>query len=108
MTVDGAVPQTLRLRLTDVPGWHATIDGRPVRLQSFARVMLQLEVPAGRHTVELSYWPTTFSVGLVLFAVAALGLSSAFVLTALRRRTRAHQSASAPSDVEAPVLAEVS
>jgi hypothetical protein len=108
MTVDGAVPQTLRLRLTDVPGWHATIDGRPVRLQSFARVMLQLEVPAGRHTVELSYWPTTFSVGLVLFAIAVLGLSGAFALTALRRRTRAHQGASVPSDVEAPAMAEVS
>jgi hypothetical protein len=93
MTVDGAVPQTLRLRLTNVPGWHATIDGRPVRLQSFARVMLQVEVPAGHHTIELSYWPATFSVGLVLFAVAALGLSGAWALSALRHRTRSQNGA---------------
>jgi len=30
--------QVLRLRLTDLPGWHASIDGRPVPLQSFCRV----------------------------------------------------------------------
>jgi hypothetical protein len=103
MTVDGAVPQTLRLRLTDVPGWHATIDGRPARLQSFARVMLQVEVPAGRHTIELSYWPSTFSVGLVLFAVGALGLSGAWVVNAFRRRTRAQSGASGSPDPAVPV-----
>jgi hypothetical protein len=115
MSVDGAVPQTLRLRLTDVPGWHATIDGRPVRLQSFARVMLQVEVPAGRHTVELSYWPATFSLGLALFAVAALGLSGAWALSAFRRRTRVRNGTRDSfdhdppvSDAEAPVMTKVS
>jgi hypothetical protein len=103
MTVHGTVPQTLRLRLTDVPGWHATIDGRPARLQSFARVMLQVEVPPGRHTVELSYWPATFSAGLVLFAVAALGLSGAWVISALRHRARAQSGANGSPDPGAPV-----
>jgi hypothetical protein len=98
MTVDGGVPQTLRLRLTNVPGWHATIDGRPARLQSFARVMLQVEVPPGRHTVELSYWPATFSAGLVIFAIAAVGLGGAFVLSAVRHRRRAADGESAAPD----------
>jgi hypothetical protein len=104
MTVHGTVPQTLRLRLTNVPGWHATIDGRPARLQSFARVMLQMEVPPGRHTIELSYWPAAFSAGLVLFGVAALGLSGAWVISAYRHRTRAQSGGAKGSpDPGAPV-----
>ena len=64
----------LRLRLTDMPGWHATIDGRSAPLSRFAGTMLQLEVPAGPHLVELNYWPTTFTVGLVLAGCAVVGL----------------------------------
>ncbi len=78
---DADSPQVLRLRLTDVPGWHASIDGRPVPLQRFAGLMLQLEVPAGRHTIELYYWPATFTIGLVLAGCAVLGLAGAFAVT---------------------------
>lgn len=83
------VRQVLRLRLTDVPGWGATIDGRPVRLHSFAGVMLQLEVPAGRHAVVLRYWPARFTAGLVIAAVAATALLVALVVDWNRRRRRA-------------------
>ena len=76
----------VRLRLTDVPGWHATIDGRPLPLTTFAGVMLQARVPPGRHTIELHYWPATFTWGIVLAAMAAIGLVAALVIDALRRR----------------------
>jgi hypothetical protein len=67
-------PGVLRLRLTDVPGWHATIDGRPLSLQQFSGIMLEARIPAGRHTIELHYWPEAFTVGIVLAACAAAGL----------------------------------
>lgn len=108
MIVNGTAPQVLRLRLAGVPGWHATVDGHPVHVQSFARVMLQLKLPAGRHTVELSYWPSTFSVGLVIFAVAVLGLVGAFVLSALRSRSGGSDRASDSPDPGTRVEAEVS
>ena len=38
---DSTTAAVLRLRLTNVPGWHATIDGRPLELQPFSSVMLQ-------------------------------------------------------------------
>ena len=63
-----AATQVLRLRLTDVPGWHATIDGRSVTLRPFAGVMLQVDVPAGHHTVVLRYWPARFTAGIILAA----------------------------------------
>lgn len=84
--------QVLRLRLTNVPGWHASIDGRPVPLQTFAGLMLQLEVPAGRHTIALYYWPATFTMGLVLAACAVAGLAGAFAINwgrAMSSRRRA-------------------
>jgi hypothetical protein len=83
---DADRPQALRLRLTDVPGWRASIDGRPVPLERFAGVMLQVEVPAGRHTIELNYWPTTFSVGLLLAGCAVLGLAGALAVSWNRHR----------------------
>lgn len=76
----------LRLRLTDVPGWHGSIDGRPLKLQTFSRVMIQARIPPGRHTVELQYWPTTFTIGIVLAICSFVGLVSALVLSGFRAR----------------------
>ena len=70
----GNDPQVLRLRITDVPGWHATIDGKPLQLESYAGVMLQARVPAGDHTVVVRYWPSSLTVGIVLAIVSAVGL----------------------------------
>jgi hypothetical protein len=86
MVTDSSGPQVLRLRLTDVPGWHATIDGRAVPLERFAGVMLQVDVPGGRHRVELHYWPATFTAGIVLAAGAAVALGGAAVVGGRRRR----------------------
>ena len=88
MEVRSTKPQVLRLRLTDVPGWHATIDGKALPLQPFAGVMLQARVPAGSHRIELQYWPSSFSVGMVLAAGAVFGLLAAPVVAWLRRRRR--------------------
>ena len=52
MVTTTTTPSVLRLRLSDVPGWQATVDGKPVGLRRFAGVMLELRVPAGRHHVE--------------------------------------------------------
>ena len=77
----------LRLRITAVPGWHATIDGQPLRLQRFAGVMLQGRIPPGRHTVVLRYWPASFTAGIGLAVAAVVGLIVALVIGRTRRRT---------------------
>jgi uncharacterized membrane protein YfhO len=88
LSTDATSPQVLRMRLTDVPGWHATIDGKPLDLQRFAGVMLQARVPSGHHVIELSYWPGAFTLGIVLAICAALGLLAAIAI-AIRNRRRA-------------------
>ena len=86
VVTDTAGPTVLRLRLTDVPGWYATIDGRPLALQRFAGVMLQARIPPGRHVVELLYMPTAFSIGIATAALSGLGLAGAGLMGWSRRR----------------------
>ncbi len=101
LETDSATTEVLRLRLTDVPGWHASIDGRPLKLQRFSGVMLQAVVPPGRHTIELHYWPTAFTVGIVLAACSALGLAVALVMGRANRRKKAGVNASTATSAAA-------
>jgi len=91
--VDTASPALLRLRLTAVPGWHATIDGRPLPLRTWADgAMLEARVPPGSHRVDVEYRPGLFTTGLVLAAVAVIVMVIMAVLgavAALRRRQSA-------------------
>jgi hypothetical protein len=88
MVTRSATPQVLRLRLTDVPGWHGSIDGKPLALEKFSGMMLQARIPKGRHVVELQYWPDTLNVGLVLAVCSVTGLSIALAVGRIRRRRR--------------------
>lgn len=75
---DATTPSTLHLRITDVPGWHATLDGHALPLTAWGDAMLQAEIPPGRHTVVVRYWPSTFTIGigLALCSVIALMVAS--------------------------------
>jgi hypothetical protein len=86
LTTDSDVSSILRLRLTDVPGWHATIDGRPLALDRFSGIMLQARIPPGRHTIELHYWPETFSLGIALALCTVAGLVLVPIGLSLRPR----------------------
>jgi uncharacterized membrane protein YfhO len=88
MTTSATDHSVLRLRLTNVPGWRATIDGRPLPLKPFSGVLMQARVPAGRHTIVITYWPQTFTLGLVIAVLAALALAVALVISGWQRRRR--------------------
>jgi hypothetical protein len=75
----------LRLRITDTPGWHATIDGHPLAVAPFAGAMIQAVIPPGHHVVELHYWPTLFTVGIALALLAALALAAVVLFAAFKR-----------------------
>jgi hypothetical protein len=65
------------------PGWRATIDGARVPVLRADLVVNGLFVPAGRHHIELRFWPRGFTAGLVGFLVAVVGFA---LLCALERR----------------------
>ena len=88
LTTDAATADMLRLRLTNVPGWRASVDGRPLPLIPFGGVMMQARVPPGRHVIELHYWPSTFQDGLLAALVGVAVVGGAGATTAVRRRRR--------------------
>jgi hypothetical protein len=90
------LPSVLRLRLTAVPGWHGTIDGRPLPLEKFSGVMLQARIPPGRHTVVLRYWPGAFTAGLLLAAASAVALALALVASRRHRSGKPDGPGSSP------------
>jgi hypothetical protein len=68
-----SAPRVLRVRVASVPGWHATIDGRPLPTSPYLSMMFQARVPPGHHVVEFSYWPQRFTEGVVLALLAVVG-----------------------------------
>jgi hypothetical protein len=97
------VPQLLRLHLTDVPGWHGSIDGRPLALEQYAGMMLQARIPAGHHSIVLHYWPDTLTYGIVIALGSAAFLIALLVASSRRHR---HRSDPKPPDSEGSVAVE--
>jgi hypothetical protein len=87
-TVQQTEPSTLNLHVSDVPGWHATIDGRPLALRASSEFDLRADVPAGSHDITLEYWPSLFTAGLVLAAIAVVGIGCALSVQWLRAHRR--------------------
>ena len=105
---DRSAPSVLRLRLTALPGWHATIDGRPLALTTWGDgAMWQATIPPGRHVVDLSYWPGLFSAGLVVGGAVVAGLVVAGAV-GWRRRRRAQPPLASPSHSRVPSSANSS
>ena len=67
-------------------GWTATVDGIPAPVLRANLVMRAVPTTAGRHRIELRYWPDGLAAGLALSATAvAICL---VLLVACRRRRR--------------------
>ncbi len=84
--VDAGGPGVLVLNQSALPGWAATVDGRPVDLLTANRLMLAVPVPAGASRVEFSYSPPGYRAGI---AISLLGLGALLLtgiaVVALRR-----------------------
>jgi hypothetical protein len=85
IVTDSPSSQVLRLRVASFPGWKATIDGRSLPMATYLSMMLQARIPPGKHVIELRYWPTSFTEGLVIAGCAVVAFA-AVALVAWRRK----------------------
>ena len=92
VTVDCPHPAVVLRRVQYVPGWTATVDGRPVAVRPVAGGPFQsVALPSGRSTVRFTYLPPGALASVGVAAGALLVLIASLVVPVVRagRRRRA-------------------
>ncbi|MDX1991565.1 MAG: YfhO family protein [bacterium] len=91
-TVEVSTPENALLTLShlDYPGWRAMLDGETVGILRAYGAFSAVAVPAGEHTVELTYNPLSFKIGaaLSLAAWAVMLIGGVLWLVRANRRTK--------------------
>lgn len=93
ITIRTSSPQAaiLQVSLVNYPGWQAEIDGQAVPLLRADIALMAVVVPAGDHTVQFTFAPRSYQIGLLVSLVTLLGVLIAcayFLVGGLRRQTR--------------------
>lgn len=73
--VDSAQNNTLILSDSYYPGWRAMVDDKAVRINLTNAALRGVDVPAGQHTVTMTYQPASFTLGLATFIISLAGLA---------------------------------
>ena len=74
-------------------GWTATLDGKPVDVLRSDYVLRAVEIPAGKHRLEMHYQPETYQAGLIVTTVTNYSLAIVLLLSLvlwLRRRQKSY------------------
>jgi hypothetical protein len=87
IAVDTDQPGYLVLPDAYYPGWQATVDGQPESIRRANYAFRAVYVPAGQHTVQFTFEPVIWKVGLIVSGVTLLVL----VVWAGWRLTRGRQ-----------------
>lgn len=71
------------------PGWQATIDGQPIDIARADYILRAMNVPAGKHTIEMRFDPKSLHIteGIAYGALVLL-LIGAIVLVVMQRRKK--------------------
>jgi Bacterial membrane protein YfhO len=78
--VEGAGPGMVVVAQSYYPAWHAYVDGQPTRLWRANYAFQALEVPAGRHQVEIVYQDHSFELGGIISVLSLMGCAMVWVL----------------------------
>jgi uncharacterized membrane protein YfhO len=79
-------PGVLVLSDVDYPGWKAEVDGRDAPVERVDYLLRGVRLEPGAHTVEFTYDPLSWKLGLGVSLLALLGLGAALARVAHQRR----------------------
>jgi hypothetical protein len=85
VAVDTDQPGYLVLSDAYYPGWQATVDGRPEPVERANYAFRAVYIPAGQHTVQFTFDPLIWKIGLAVSGVTLLILSAWLVGFIIRR-----------------------
>ena len=69
------------------PGWQATIDGQPVDIARADYILRAMNVPAGKHTIEMWFDPQSLHLTeSIAYAAMALLLIGVMLFVWLKRK----------------------
>jgi hypothetical protein len=88
LEVDASAPGFVILADAFDPGWRATVDGQPARVQRANVAFRAVAVAEGRHVVEMVYRPRTVFQGLTLSTLSLLLVLGVAAVGARRERLR--------------------
>lgn len=84
------IPNQNQVLMTTVPyaaGWHATVDGHPVKIKRGLKNFIAIPLKKGPHAITLKYWPPYFYWGLTISLISAsLALVGYYSYRYYRRR----------------------
>jgi hypothetical protein len=66
-------PMIMTVAQANYPGWRATVDNQPVPLWTANGAFQAIEVPAGRHEVNIYFQSTSFEIGVSITIVSLIG-----------------------------------
>jgi hypothetical protein len=73
LTVEAAQPAWVVVAQSDYPCWRALVDGQTTKLWRANHAFQAVEVPGGRHAVELVYSDSAFEWGAMISTVSLAG-----------------------------------
>lgn len=84
------IPNQNQVLMTTIPyaaGWHATVDGHPVKIKRGLKNFIAIPLKKGPHAITLKYWPPYFYWGLTISLISAsLALVGYYSYRYYRRR----------------------
>ncbi len=86
--VTTSAPALLILSEPYDPGWQATVDGQPAPLLRADYALRAVPVPAGQHTVELTFRPLSFTIGAIISVVTFILLTCYFAIRYIQRDSK--------------------
>jgi hypothetical protein len=86
--VESSAGAVLSLALVDYPGWRARLNDESIATLRAYGALTAVSIPAGTHTLTLTYSPWTYHVGAILSLVTWAGLAILGLLLIVTRRKR--------------------
>ena len=87
-SISSSSPALFIVSETHYPGWQATVDGEPAPILRANYVLRAIPVPAGEHTVELEFRPTSFTAGAISSGLALLIIGVGLFLSVRSGRSK--------------------